>query len=214
MSVPNDQDLKDYECKRGTVPQRPPILYAQYRYKKWLVEPDKLKVKLLGGDTFLVEFLGDASNAETYLKWYFNYLRIIVERKSDVKVLACADALKRAVEDLKKPSKIPKRESEDQKAESELELAACQEKYNVTYAKHTEAIGMHYDLFRQLLADEPQVQWDRIVDDVHNKDPWTGLNGVKHDGLCMKSTKSLEDSSCSTRSQSSLLTPRNVRKHT
>jgi hypothetical protein len=137
--------------------------------------------------------MGDASNAETYMKWYFNYLRIILERKSDVKVLACADALKRAVEDLKKPSKIPKRESEDQKAERELELAACQEKYDVVCANHAEAISVHYDLFRQLLADEPQVQWDRIVDDVHNKDPWTGLNGVKHDELCMKSTKSLED---------------------
>jgi hypothetical protein len=63
MSVPNDQELKDYKCERGKVTQRPPILYAQYRYKKWLVEPDKLKVKLLGGDTFLVELMGDASNA-------------------------------------------------------------------------------------------------------------------------------------------------------
>jgi hypothetical protein len=68
MSVPNNQDLKDYECERGKVTQRPPILYAQYRYKKWLVEPDKLKVKLLGGDTFLVELMGDAYNAETYMK--------------------------------------------------------------------------------------------------------------------------------------------------
>ncbi len=141
-----------------------------------------------------MELMGDnASNAETYMKWYFNYLRIIVERKSDVKVLACANTLKRAVEDLKKSSKIPKRESEDQKAEREFELAACQEKYDVAYAKHAEAIDVHYDLFCQLLVDEPQVQWDCIVDDVHNKDPWTGLNGVKHNGLRMKSTKSLED---------------------
>ncbi len=80
-----------------------------------------------------------------------------MERKSGLKVLACADTLKRAIEDLKKPSKIPKRESEDQKAERELELAACNEKYDVMYAKHAEAIGVHYDLFRQLLADEPQV---------------------------------------------------------
>ncbi len=80
-----------------------------------------------------MELMGDASNAETYMKWYFNYLRIIVERKSNLKVLACADALKRATEDLKKPSKIPKRELEDQKAERELEIAACQEKYNTMY---------------------------------------------------------------------------------
>jgi hypothetical protein len=73
------------------------MLYVQYRYKKWLVEPDKIKVKLLGGDTFLVELMGDASNTETYMKWYFNYLRVIVERKSDVKLLACAESLKRAI---------------------------------------------------------------------------------------------------------------------
>jgi hypothetical protein len=143
MSVPNNQELKDYECERGKVTQRPPIAYAQYCYKKWLVEPEKLKVELFGGDTFLVELMGDASNAETYMKWYFNYLRIIVERKSDLKVLACADSLKRAAEDLKKPSKIPKREGEDQKAECELELAACKEKYNATYTKHADVIGMH-----------------------------------------------------------------------
>jgi hypothetical protein len=133
MSVPNDQELKDYKCERGKVTQCPPIAYVQYRYKKWLVEPDKLKIKLLRGDTFLVELMGDASNSETYMKWYYNYLRIIVERKSDVKVLAYADVLKRTVEDLKKPSKIPKRETEDQKAERELELADCKEKYASFY---------------------------------------------------------------------------------
>jgi hypothetical protein len=96
--------------QKGKVTQRPPILYAQYHYKKWLVEPDKIKVKLLRGDTFLVELMGDTSNAETYMKWYFNYLRVIVERKSDLKLLACAKTLKRAIEDLKRPSKVPKRE--------------------------------------------------------------------------------------------------------
>ncbi len=193
MSVPSNQDLKDYECERGKVTQRPPIAYAHYRYKKWLSESNKIKIKLLGGDTFQCEFMRDASNAETYMKWYFNYLRINVERKSNCKLLACSKTLKRAIEDLKQPSKVPKRESEDQKSERELGLAACQEKSNDEHAKHATAISVHYDLLRQLLSDKPQVQWDRIVEDVHNKDPWTGLNGKKHPGLCMKTAKSLED---------------------
>jgi hypothetical protein len=66
-------------------------------------------------------------------------------------------------------------------------------KSDATYTKHAKAIGVHYDLFRQLLADKPQVQWDCIIEDVHNKDPWTGLDGVKHPGLCMKTAQSLED---------------------
>ena len=52
MSVPSNQDLKEYECERGKVTQRPPISYAQYCYKKWLTEPTKIKIKLLGGDQF------------------------------------------------------------------------------------------------------------------------------------------------------------------
>jgi hypothetical protein len=163
MSIPSDQDLKDYKCERGKVTQRPPIAFTQYRYKKWLTEPDKIKIKLLEGNTFQCDLMGDASNAETYMKWYFNYLRVIVERKSNVKLLACSETLKRAIKDLKKPSKVPKRESEDQKAERKLELAACQVKSDDAYVKHATAIRVHYDLFRQLLADEPQVQWDRIL---------------------------------------------------
>ncbi len=61
------------------------------------------------------------------------------------------------------------------------------------YTKHATAIGVHYDLFRQLLVDKPQVQWDRIIKDVQNKDLWRGLNSDKHPRLCMKTAKSLED---------------------
>ena len=137
--------------------------------------------------------MGDASNAETYMKWYYNYLRVVDKKKLNKKLLACSKALKRALECLKKPSKVPKRESPEQKAERELELAACNEKSDAAYIDHAKAISVHNDLFRQLLADKPQVQWDRIVEDVHNKDPWTGLDGVKYNGLCMKTAKSLDD---------------------
>jgi hypothetical protein len=61
------------------------------------------------------------------------------------------------------------------------------------YAKHNKAIGVCYDLFRQLLADKPQVQWDRITRKVHKKDPWMGLDDVKHKGLRTKTFKSLQD---------------------
>ncbi len=118
---------------------------------------------------------------------------MIAEKKFDEKLLACTETLKRALEDLKKPSKVSKRKSADQAAERELELAACKLKSDSAYTEQAKAIGVHYDLFRQLLADEPQVQWDCIVEDVHNKDPWTGLDGVKHIGLHMKTFKSLED---------------------
>jgi len=41
------------------------------------------------------------------------------------------------------------------------------------------------------LKEDPNLQWDRIVDDMHAKDPWEDLKGVKHDGLHRKSCTSL-----------------------
>ena len=127
------------------------------------------------------------------MNWYFVYLRVISEKKFDKKLLACAETLKEALENLKIPSKIPKREFKDEKAERELELAACKLKYTEAYAKHAKAIGVCYNLFRQLLEDEPQVQWDCIIREVNKKDPWMGLDGVKCKGLCMKTSKSLKN---------------------
>ena len=34
MSVVRPDDIKDGDCKRGRVTQRPPILYAQFKYPK------------------------------------------------------------------------------------------------------------------------------------------------------------------------------------
>jgi hypothetical protein len=46
VSVIGPEDIKDADCERGRVTQRPPISYVQYKYPKWLSEPDNVKVKL------------------------------------------------------------------------------------------------------------------------------------------------------------------------
>jgi hypothetical protein len=49
-----------------------------------------------------------------------------------------------------------------------------------------------YELFRKTLKQEdPELQWDRIVTDMHTKDPWEDLKGAKHDGIRGRSSKSL-----------------------
>ncbi len=35
-----------------------------------------------------------------------------------------------------------------------------------------------YDLFHKTLKEDPELQWDRIVKDMHTKDPWEDLNGI------------------------------------
>jgi len=48
-----------------------------------------------------------------------------------------------------------------------------------------------YDLFRKTLKEDPKLQWDRIMKDMHTKDPWEDLKGIKHGGIHRRSIKSL-----------------------
>jgi hypothetical protein len=47
------------------------------------------------------------------------------------------------------------------------------------------------DLFCKLLRDEPEIQWDRIVTEMHTKNPWEDIKGAKHNRLRRKSHQSL-----------------------
>jgi hypothetical protein len=37
-----------------------------------------------------------------------------------------------------------------------------------------------YDLFRKTLKEDPELQWDCSVKDMHSKDPWEDLKGINH----------------------------------
>jgi hypothetical protein len=100
---------------------------------------------------------------------------------------------KKLLEEIKKFLKVPKRETPENKVARELEVAAIKVKLKEASAVHATAIGACYDLFCQLLADDPQVQWDRTVREVHKVNLWTALDGTKHKGLRMKISKLLKD---------------------
>ena len=90
--------------------------------------------------------------------------------------------------------KVPKRETLEQKVTQELEVTTSKVKAtDEVTAVHAIASGACYDLFHQLLADDPQVQWDHIVWEVHENNPWTALDGTKYKGLQMKTSELLKD---------------------
>jgi hypothetical protein len=37
------------------------------------------------------------------------------------------------------------------------------------------------------------MQWDKIMHEMHSKDPWIGMNGKSHPGLCVRSWLSFQD---------------------
>jgi hypothetical protein len=136
--------------------------------------------------------MDDSSNSETYLKWILVFIRIKEEKKLDEVLQATTEMFTKVHEDVKKYSKVPKKKSVEQKTEHELEVLTANLMLTEANAEMGCVIGACYNLFCQLLADDPQVQWDRMVSEVHNKDPWVGLNGIKYNGLHMKTSKLLE----------------------
>ncbi len=193
MSVVGPDDIKDGDCECRRVTQQPPISYAQFKYPKWLTEPDSVKVRLPKGDQYTCDLMNDASNAATYLKWIQVYLHVLGKKNLRAPLDAATVDRKKLLKDFKKFSKALKREVAENKVTREVELAATKVKLEEATAIHAIAIQACYDLFCQLLADDPRDQWDRIVREVHESDPWTLLDGHKNNGLRIKTSESLED---------------------
>ena len=147
------------------------------RHPRQVTKPNRMKIKLLEGDTFQCNLMSTPSNAKSYVKWLLLFIRVLCEKKFDKKLEACSKSLKKGLKDLRKATKVPKKESTKKNAEWELELAAVKLRSAEAHAKPATTIGACYDLFCQLLVDEPQAQWDRIIMEVHNKDPWMGPDG-------------------------------------
>ena len=183
MSVIGSDDIKDGDCKCGKVTQRPPISYAQFKYPKWITEPDSIKVRLPKGDQFTCDLMNNVSNTETYLKWIQVYIHVLGKKNLRVPLDVATVDQKKLLEDLKKFLKVLKREAAENKVRRELEAAVTKVKLEEATVIHAIAIQACYDLFRQLLTDEPRDQWDCIVSEVHRTDPWTALDGTKNKGL-------------------------------
>jgi hypothetical protein len=44
-----------------------------------------------------------------------------------------------------------------------------------------------YEMFRLFIVSDQQTQWDKIVQEIHTKDPWIGVNKISHKGISVGS---------------------------
>ena len=97
--------------------------------------------------------------------------------------------------ELKKHSKVPKgkRTQLKTKADRLTKVKAAEKELTAAKVAESTIACLTYDLFRKLTKDDPAIQWDRIVVDIHTKNPWVDIKGVKQHGLCEKSHQSLID---------------------
>ncbi len=120
----------------------------------------------------------DASNAETYLKWFQTYLCVLGEKELRAPLDATTVEQRKLLEEFKKFSKAPKNEVTENKVKREVELAATKLKLVEANTIHPIAIQACYDLFRKLLADDPVTSETALSGRSTNRIPgrcWTDI---------------------------------------
>jgi len=135
--------------------------------------------------------LSDSPGAEEYLQHFNASQQMLVRKKSDEKLIKLHKAVVTATALVRKLARIPSEETEPKTSKRLSLWEAAQAELKKAQAHESAKVGLVYDLFCNTLKEDPELQLDRIVDDMHAKDPWEDLRGAKHDSLCRKLIASL-----------------------
>jgi len=135
--------------------------------------------------------LVDSPGPEEYLQHINSFLRNLSRKKMDEKMTKSIRAVLLPTASVKKFARIPINETDEATTRRSASLVAVEGDLKKAKAHETMEVGLVYVLFRKTLKEDPKLQWDRIVDDMHAKDPWEDLRGVRYIGLRRKSYASL-----------------------
>jgi hypothetical protein len=116
---------------------------------------------------------------------------MLVRKKLADDLTKCTKAVESAAAAVRKYLKVPNREKTSEKAERLLLLEPVKQELVTAEVAESAKVATVYKLFRKGLKEDPELQWDRIVEDMHTKDPWEDLRGVKHEGIRRMSCLSL-----------------------
>jgi len=135
--------------------------------------------------------LGDNPGPEEYLQHLNSFLRMLSRKKWDDEMTKLTKAVLTVTARVRKLARTPNEETEPQISKRLSLWEAAEAELKKAEALESAKVGLVYDLFRKTLKEDPELQWDRIVNDMHAEDPWEDLRGAKHDSLRRKSVASL-----------------------
>jgi hypothetical protein len=191
MSSTATSELNDADCEKGHVSQRPPISYVTSKDEASIMASrETIKTKTPEGEV-KVAVLGDSPGAEEYLQHISAFVRMLERKKITDDLLKLAKAVASLKAPVRKLRAAHPGEKPTKKTVRLEQLKDAVDKLVEADVHEDTKLETVYELFRKTLKEDPELQWDRIVTDMHIKDPWEDLKGAKHDGICGKSRKSL-----------------------
>jgi hypothetical protein len=138
---------------------------------------ETIKMKTSEGEV-KVAVLGDSPGAEEYLQHLNAFLRMLIRKKLVDDLLKCTKAVVSAAASVRKHSKVQNGERAQEMADRLKLLEPAKQELVTAEASESTKVGIIYELFCKGLKEDPKLQWDCIVDDMHSKDPWEDLKGT------------------------------------
>ncbi len=186
--------LSNADCKKGHVTQWPPNPYAVLSKNGLLVSTlrETVKIKTPKGES-KQSLLGDGADKEECVKHLMSFFCFMEKKGYKADLEKASQVTLSAITALKKLAKAQHGEKDPANAERLTRVKAV--KVRLIDAKVVESMlaCLAYDLFCKFLRDKPKIQWDWIVTDMHTKNPWEDIKGVKHNSLHGKLQQSLVD---------------------
>ncbi len=179
------EGLKPLECKKGKSVARPPIPYVPPLDLIEKRETEQIKVKMPDGTNFGMAAFAYRTNKD-YLVHVIAVIRIIKKKQLASNIKVAWDAILKVRREMKPYFLFPEDEAEAAKEVQKQTLSKYKEilkaKKGFMIAKTQKA----YKMFRCFVVGDTRTQWDKIVHDMHTKDPWIGVNGSSNKGPCIR----------------------------
>jgi hypothetical protein len=177
--------LKNAECKKGTLPVRPPIPYVLPTdpHKKW--ETKLIKVELPNCTKFQMPTYGTGNNKE-YLFHVIAIFRFVEYKGTAAKVKEAFAALVVLGKELSPDFNFPKDATPTVKKSRKKKLTELNKSLKAKKSFAVKQAQKAYKLFCCFVIGKVQTQWDRIVNNMHTKNPSIGVDGKSKKGIRVK----------------------------
>ncbi len=173
-------------------PVRPPIPYVPPTDLHEKRETEQIKVKLPNGTKFQMPTYGSGNNEE-YLVHVIAVLRLVEQKGTAAKVKEDFAALVKVRKEMSPFFNFPEDKTVAEKETRKKKLSNLNESLKAKKSFTVNQAQKAYKLFHCFVVGEAQTQWDRIVNEMHTKNPWIGMNGKSNKGIHVKSWISFMD---------------------
>jgi hypothetical protein len=181
--------LKDAECKKGQLSNRPPIPYIPVADIIMPKEDPQVFMVKLPDDSHINMHIYSRGNNAQYLTQIVAVLHAIKQRGLDSR---CRKLKKAVLKQSKMLKNLLEATGSQDTVSTTVDLTArkveieqqTQQLLQDFQKAHDKAITKVYKQLQNLLSSDPQAQWDSVCHKMHERDSWAGVNVQVTKGRC------------------------------